>query len=92
MLKISVVDTRGLRRLVVEGKLIVPDTTELHAAWDHAREDLQGRKLVIDLNQVTVISREAEDAISDLIRQGARFSCCGVFTKHLLRSIARRCF
>jgi hypothetical protein len=90
MLKISVIDTRSARRLIVEGKLIHPWTKELPAAWSRAQEDLQGRKLVIDLNQVTVISREAEDAIFDLMRQGAKFSCGCVFIKYVLRQLARR--
>jgi hypothetical protein len=90
MLKISIIDTRGLRKLVVEGKLIAPWTTELHAAWSHAREDLDGRKLVIDLNQVTAISREGEDALSGLIQQGAKFTCGCVFTRHVLKGLVRR--
>ncbi len=91
MLKISVIDTRGLRRVVVEGKLVPPWTAELQDAWKRAREDLDGRKLVIDLNQVTLMSRKAEEEIFDLIQQGARFSCSGVLTKHVIRELARRC-
>lgn len=91
MLKISVIDTRDLRRLVVEGRLAAPWAAELREAWNHARENLDGKKLVIDLNQVTFISREAEEEIFDLIQQGAKFSCSGVLTKHVIRQLARRC-
>jgi len=63
MFKISIVDTRSQRKLVVEGKLIEPWVPELVAAWRDAALDLDGRKLIIDLNSLTLISREGEDTI-----------------------------
>src|SRR5207302_5993750 len=63
MFKISVIDTRAQRRLVLEGKLIAPWTGELESAWRSAREQLQGRKLVIDLTNVTVIGPDGEKTL-----------------------------
>ena len=91
MFKISTVDTRSQRRLVVEGKLSNPWVDELRTTWRNAGHDLEGRKLVIDLSSLTVISREGEAAIFDLMKQGARFSCAGVLTRHVLKELARRC-
>jgi hypothetical protein len=91
MLKISTIDTKSERRLVVEGKLIEPWLAELKRTWNGAGEGLQGRKLVIDLQNVTVISREGESGIYELMQEGARFSCGGVLTKHLLKRLAQRC-
>ncbi len=91
MFKISIVETRSQRKLVVEGKLTEPWVPELVAAWRNAARDLDGRKLVIDLNSLTVISREGEDAIFDLMRQGAKFSCGSICTRHLLKRLAREC-
>lgn len=90
MLKISTIDTPSERRLVVEGKLVEPWLTELKRTWNSTGEGLQGRRRVIDLHNITVISREGEDALSDLMRQGARFSCGGVLTRHLLKKLAHR--
>lgn len=91
MLKISTVDTRSERRLVVEGKLIQPFIDELRKAWTGAGQDLNGRKLVIDLSNAVVISREAEDVLFELKRAGARFSCMGVLTRYVLKRLAHRC-
>jgi anti-anti-sigma regulatory factor len=91
MLKISTVDTRSERRLVVEGKLVAPLLAELKRTWSKAGEELQGRKLVIDLRNVTVISSEGESALYELMQEGAKFSCSGVLTRHLLRRLAHRC-
>jgi len=91
MFKISIVDTPAQRRLVVEGKLSEPWVDELRTTWKNASCDLGGRKLVIDLNSLTVISREGEDAIFHLMQQGAKFSCAGILTRHVLKRLARRC-
>jgi len=91
MFKISIVDTPSRRKLVVEGRLIEPWVAELRTTWKNATRDLDGRKLAIDLSSLTVISREGEDAILDLMKQGAKFSCSGILTRHVLKGLARRC-
>jgi hypothetical protein len=37
--------------------------------------DLEESKLVIDLSSWTVISREGQDAIVDLMKEGSKVSC-----------------
>jgi anti-anti-sigma regulatory factor len=84
MFKISIVDTPAQRKLVVEGKLSEAWVDELRTAWRNASRALDGRKVVIDLSGLTVLSREGEDAIFDLMKQGAKFSCAGILTRHVL--------
>jgi hypothetical protein len=91
MLKISTVDTNSERRLVVEGKLIPPWVGELRKSWRVAAADLNGRRIVVDLKNATVISPEGKDALFELMREGAKFSCCGVLTKHMLKELAVKC-
>lgn len=91
MFKISIVDTLSQRKLVVEGKLSEPWLDELRTTWKNASRDLDGRKLVIDVSSLTVITRAGEDAISDLMKQGAKFSCASICTKYLLKRLARAC-
>ena len=91
MFRISMVETHGQRKLVLEGKLVSPWTAEVESAWRSAGEQLQGRKLVIDLTNVTLISPDGENTLFKLMKDGARFSCGGVLTKHLLSQLARRC-
>jgi hypothetical protein len=91
MFKISTIDTERERRLVVEGTLVQPWVAEFQRTWSEAGNSLEGRTLVIDLTNATVISREGESAIFELMKQGAKFSCCGVLTRHLLKQLAHRC-
>jgi len=91
MFKLSMIETNGQRKLVVEGKLVAPWTAEVESAWRRAQEDLHGRKLLVDITNVTLISREGEATLFNLMQDGASFTSGGVLTKHLLRQLARRC-
>ena len=91
MLRISSSDTRFKRRLILEGKLVEPWVGEFREVCRQANQTLEGRKLVIDLTDVTVISCEAESILSDLIVQGAKFCCGGILIRHVLKRLARKC-
>jgi hypothetical protein len=91
MLRISIIETRFHRKLVLEGKLIEPWLGELRQVWSDVKEDTRGRKPVIDLSNVTVISQEGEAMLLELMQQGAKFSCGGVLTRHVLKQLARLC-
>jgi hypothetical protein len=90
MFKISTIDTRSQRTLVVEGTLIGSWVAELRTTWRTASQALGGRKLVIDLSNLTVISIEGEAAILDLMREGAKFSRGGILTRHVLKQLTRK--
>ena len=90
MLKISITDTGAQRRLILEGRLIAPWVAELRTAYARVRRELEGRELVIDIEHVMVISQEGENALLQLINDGAKFRCRGVLTKHVLQQLARR--
>jgi hypothetical protein len=90
MLKISIVESRNQRRLVLEGQLIEPWVAELRSACDKARSDLHDRELVLDLRNLTAIGQQAENVLIDLITERIKFRCSGVFTRHVFRQLARR--
>lgn len=90
MLKISLVDGRTECRLVLEGKLIAPWAAELRTACEDVRADLHGRELVVDMKDLMTISQEGENVIMELMKEGVRFRCCDVFTKHIVNQLSRR--
>ena len=90
MLKISIVENRNKRRLLVEGRLIAPWSAELISACDKARESLDGRELLVELVNITAINQEGENALTALMNEEVKFRGCGVFTKQVLRQLARR--
>jgi hypothetical protein len=90
MLRISLIDNATRRRLVVEGKLIAPWAAELKSACEKARADLEGRELVVEMKHITTISQEGENVILELINDGIRFRCDGMFTKYVVKELTRR--
>ena len=90
MLKISVIDGGTERRLVLEGKLIAPWVAELRTAWGIANGQNGKSALVIDLRNVTFISQEGENVLLELMKEGAKFRCSSVLTKHVIQELARR--
>ena len=88
MLKITVVEGRRQRRLIVEGRLIAPWAAELMSAYESAKTDLEERELVVDLRSLTAISPEGEAVLLQLMRENARF-LSGVYMREVLKQLAR---
>jgi hypothetical protein len=90
MFKISIVDTPAQRTMVVEGTLVGPWIDELCTAWRNACRSRGERKLVLDLRNLTTVSQAGRDAIFDLMKEGAKFSCGNVLTKYMVKQLARK--
>ena len=90
MLRISVINSRSERRLVLEGKLVAPWVAELRTAWKAVNGEIEGCALVVDLKDVCVISQEGENALLELMNAGAKFRCSGVFSNHVIQELRRR--
>ena len=90
MLKISITDTPTYLALVIEGKLKAPWAGEVRSVWQKVMADLNGRELVIDVKGLTAIAEDGEDVLLELMKEGARFRSSGVFTKHVLKQLARK--
>ena len=90
MLKISIVDSDKERRLILEGKLIAPWSTELQRACDEARQSVRDRPIGLDLKNLTVISQEGENLLAALMKEGIKVRGCCVFAREVLRKLRGR--
>ena len=90
MLKISILDWRNQRRLILEGSLVAPWVVELTTACAEARADLRGRELIVEMNNLTAISQAGENVLLKLLNEGVKFRCHGVYTKLILKQLVRR--
>jgi len=90
VLKISIVNSSKNCRLVLEGALVPPWTAEVNTACELARVNLDGRALVVDLKDVMTISEEGEEVLLALMGDGIKLRSKDVFTKYVLKQIARR--
>ena len=89
MLKISVIESPRRCRLVLEGTLVEPWVAELLREYTKAKEDLGGRELVVDLTNLTEITAKGEDALLQLMKDGAKFQC-GIFAKEIIKQLASK--
>jgi hypothetical protein len=92
MLKISILDSQIRRRLVVEGRLVDPWAAELTSVWREAMASRDGRAVVIYLKCLTAITEDGENVLLELMKEGARFHTSGVFTKQVLKRLARKIY
>jgi hypothetical protein len=91
MLKVTIIEAQDQRKLVLEGTLVQPWIAALKNIWSAAGDELGERRLVVDLNNVTTISEDGESTLLELMKEGAKFSCAGVFTKYLVGKMALKC-
>jgi anti-anti-sigma regulatory factor len=91
MLKITTIDSGVQRKLILAGRIVEPWAGELNRAWEHARDSLGGRKVVVDLTGVTVISREGTHVLHEMMNHGAEFVCRGVYVSHVVRNLKTLC-
>ena len=74
----------------MEGKLVAPWTAELRPACEKARADLDGRELIVVVKNLIAINQTGEQVLLQLMKDGVKFQGCDVFSKHILRELARR--
>jgi hypothetical protein len=87
---ISIVEDRSECTLVFEGELISPSIVEFRNACERARADPKHRELVVQIRNLTTIRQEGENLLLDLMKEGVRFQCSGVFTRQVVRQLFRR--
>ena len=76
--------------MIVEGKLAGPWAAELRSACKDAETGLRDRELIVEMKHVTTISQEGENLLLELMNNGIKFRCRGVFTKHVLKQLSQR--
>jgi hypothetical protein len=87
MLRITVTETISEQRWVLQGRLTESSIEELITNWQ-ANRRCPPLVCVVDLNEVTSIDKEGEQALLMMIRDGAKFVASGLYTKHLLESLS----
>ena len=86
MLKITIAETPGERRWVVQGRLAGPWVSELRATWRRWGSK-DKRTCIIDLNDVTFIDKSGERLLRAMSKKGAQLLANGMYIKHLLEHL-----
>jgi anti-anti-sigma regulatory factor len=87
MLKITIHDTAGQRRIELEGRLAGAWASELEQCWHNARASHPHRQLTVDLTNVTFIDQAGRYLLQLLHRDGVRFVASGLMQQDLIEHI-----
>ncbi|MGH8245696.1 MAG: STAS domain-containing protein [Gammaproteobacteria bacterium] len=87
MLKITITDTPAEQKWTLSGRLTEPWLSELWENWTNTREARQGRRCVVDLNDVIFIDQSAETVLRAMMKEDVRFVASGVCTRQLLEDL-----
>ncbi len=67
MLKITITNTATEERWTLQGRLVAPWVNELKASWKRAHRTAQGRRCIVNLDEVTFIDKSGEPSSMCLI-------------------------
>jgi anti-anti-sigma regulatory factor len=84
MLKITITNTARVERWTLQGRLVAPWVDELKASWKRARRPAQGRRCIVNLDEVTFIDKSGERMLRTMCNQGAHFVASDVYVKHVV--------
>ena len=90
MLRIFLAQTNTECPLLLEGALVGVGLEELRTMGNRLRAELDGRTLLVDIKDATVISQEGENVLLQLINEGAKVRAHSVIARHVLQELARR--
>lgn len=90
MLRITIDDSAGEQRWVLQGRLVGPWVAELESTWKQSRSWRDGRKCVVDLSEVTLIDKRGEKILKIMRKAGAELIASGVYTKSIVDGIDSR--
>jgi anti-anti-sigma regulatory factor len=90
VLRITIADTAMEERWILQGRLVSPWVNELKASWKKAHNPVQGRRCIVNLDEVTFIDKSGERMLRSMSKQGARFVACDVYVKHVLDRLRRK--
>lgn len=78
-----------MSRLVIEGRLVHPETSELARVWLHARGVDPFKTIEADLSDVTYADPVGRELLTTMHRQGVRLVGSGAMTRMLIDEASR---
>ena len=90
MLKITITETATEQRWTLQGRLVAPWVDELKTSWKSACRTIQGRRCIVNLDEVTFIDKRGERMLRSMSSKGAQFVASDVYVNHVLDRLKRK--
>jgi anti-anti-sigma regulatory factor len=84
MLKITITRTATETQLILHGRLVAPWVNEVKASWKRFRATADGRRCIVNLDEVTFIDKSGERILRSMSKQDVHFVASDVYVKHVL--------
>jgi ABC-type transporter Mla MlaB component len=91
LLRIAIRSTQDQDTWILEGRLAGQVVDELTTSWKQSLCEEPERKRVVDLMGVSFVDERGEQALLEMMTEGAHFVARGVYLKSLLQSLSQRC-
>jgi hypothetical protein len=84
MLRTMITDAPFEQRWVLQGRLCGQWAEDLNEKWNETRRAREGRKCIVDLEDVLSIDKRGESALIQMINEGASLVATRAYMKDLL--------
>ncbi len=89
MLRITLVRESESPVMKLEGNLSGPWVDEVEHAWHEVSHDRPAKPVVVELSDVTFVSREGRKLLKSMLREGADLQSRSLMTQFLVGEIKR---
>ena len=90
MLRITIINTPGEQKWILQGRLIGPWAAELKSNWKRAHSEGNGRSCAVDMSEVTFIDTNGEKVLTKMMKDGAHFIVSGLYATHVIENLEAR--
>jgi hypothetical protein len=90
MLKITITNTAKEERWTLQGRLAAPWVKALKTSWTNTHRTAEGRRCIVNLDEVTFIDESGERMLRCMSNQGAQLVASDVYVKHVLDHLKGR--
>jgi ABC-type transporter Mla MlaB component len=87
MLRAMITDTPFEQRWVLQGRLCGEWAVDLAQQWAKRRNTRQGRRCVVDVEDVVSVDGEGEQLLLQMMSEGSEVVASRLYMKHLLESL-----
>lgn len=87
MLRTMITDTPFEQRWVVQGRLRGQWALDLQRQWEETRNARQGRRCVVDLEDVTCVDSIGETVLLQMVTDGSQVVASRAYMKYVLQSL-----
>jgi hypothetical protein len=90
MMRTMITETPFEQTWVLQGKLSGQWALDLGRKWTETKKSRQGRRCVVNLEDVILVDREGEKVLQQILKEGVQVIVSRAYMKHVVESLDLR--